>query len=246
MDPKGTRLNKFLASCGVASRRACDALIQAGGVTVNGHPCTNPAVRIANNDLVRVEGRRVTPMTAISIVLNKPRGLVCSKRDELGRPTIYKALPAKFGHLNHVGRLDRDSEGLLVLTNDGALANRLTHPGQKTEKEYRVTLATAFENEILDQLLAGVHTPNGRARAKAVRRLSPRRLSITLDTGQKRQIRHMFQALGHRVSKLVRTRIGAFTDPNLPPGRWRLLDPPDMERLTQPPRDPARGLKPET
>ncbi len=241
MKTDGIRLNKFLASCGVGSRRACDLLIQAGGVTVNGEPCTNPATRVTAGDLVKAEGRRVAPKQAATILFKKPKGYVCSRNDELGRATIYDLLPPKFEHLNHVGRLDRDSEGLLVLTNDGELANRLTHPRNKVEKEYRVTLATAFDNAILEQLVAGVHTPEGRARAKSVKRLSPRRLSIVLETGLKRQIREMFKTLGIRVTKLFRVRIGQLKDPDLPIGRWRVLTARDIELLSPDSADRPRS-----
>lgn len=235
MNRDGTRLNKYLASCGIGSRRACDALIQAGGVTVNGKTATNPATRVNSDDVVRHEGRRVAPKQFITILFRKPRGCVCSKHDELGRATIYDLLPPKFAHLNHVGRLDRDSEGLLVLTNDGELANRLTHPRNKVEKEYRVTLASAFDNAILPKLTAGVRTPEGRARASAVKRISSRRLSIVLETGLKRQIREMCKALGLRVVKLERVRIGQLRDAELEPGRWRMLEPEEIDPLTSNP-----------
>ncbi len=237
MIPEGTRLNKFLASCGIGSRRACDTLIQEGGVSLNGESCTNPATRVSDGDVVRLNGKRVSPRQTTTILFKKPRGYVCSKHDELGRATIYEILPPKFQHLNHVGRLDRDSEGLLVLTNDGELANRLTHPSNKVEKEYRVTLAAAVENHDLEQLVKGVHTPEGHARAKAVKRLSPRRVSIVLETGLKRQIREMFKTLGSRVEKLFRIRIGRLTDPDLPLGRWRHLEHHETEMLRlEPPR----------
>lgn len=240
MNSEGTRLNKYLASCGVGSRRACDALIQEGGVTINGEPCAKPATRVGEEDLVRIDGKRVAPKLTTTILFNKPRGYVCSKSDELGRATIYELLPPKFKHLNHVGRLDKDSEGLLVLTNDGELANRLTHPSNKVEKEYRVTLASSFSNSILPKLLEGVRTPEGRARAKAVKRLSPRRVSMILDTGLKRQIREMFNTLGIKVDKLFRVRIGELTDSELPTGRWRKLESDDLELLT---RNPPRSRK---
>ena len=239
MSAEEIRLNKFLASCGVGSRRACDALIQEGVVTVNGEPCAKPATRVTEEDTVRVDGRRVARKVENTIIFNKPKGCVCSKSDELGRATIYERLPPKFAHLNHVGRLDRDSEGLLVLTNDGELANRLTHPSNKVEKEYRVTLATAFDNEILERLVQGVHTPAGRARAKTVKRLSPRRIAMVLETGLKRQIREMLKTLGLQVTKLVRVRIGSFTDPELPSGRWRALEAPEIEALALTPRPRA-------
>ncbi len=240
MSPTGIRLNKFLASCGTGSRRACDSLIQAGEVTVNGELCTNLATRVTVQDAVRVDGRMVTPKQSTAILLKKPRGYVCSKNDELGRATIYDLLPPKFGHLNHVGRLDRDSEGLLILTNDGELANRLTHPRNKVEKEYRVTLAAAFDNAVLQKLTTGLRTPEGRARAKSVNRLSPRRVSIILETGLKRQIREMFKTLGIRVTKLFRIRIGRLTDPDLPLGRWRPLDAEEIELLTSKPSPPRK------
>ncbi|MCH2063165.1 MAG: rRNA pseudouridine synthase [Roseibacillus sp.] len=237
MISEGTRLNKFLASCGIGSRRSCDSLIQEGGVTLNGESCTNPATRVRDDDVVRLDGKRVSPRQTTTILFKKPRGYVCSKHDELGRATIYELLPPKFQHLNHVGRLDRDSEGLLVLTNDGELANRLTHPSNKVEKEYRVTLAAAVENHALRKLIDGVHTPEGRARAKTVKRLSPRRVSIVLETGLKRQIREMFKTLGGRVEKLFRIRIGRLTDPDLPLGRWRHLEHHETEMLhLDPPR----------
>ena len=228
---KGTRLNKYLASCGVGSRRACDALIQEGNIFVNNSRCENPATQIGPDDLVRVGRKNVSPRTTEVILLNKPAGLVCTAQDELGRGTIYDILPPKLKHLKNVGRLDKDSEGLLVLTNDGDLALKLTHPAQKVEKEYVVTLNQAFPNEVMDQLIKGVHTPEGRAKAKAVRRISPRRVKVVLETGLKRQIRYMFDAVHLKVTKLVRIRIGMLEDTRLELGRWRHLDEAEIEAL---------------
>ena len=230
--PAGIRLNKFLASCGIGSRRACDAMIQRGGVTLNGEACDNPATRVQEGDVLRVEGKRVSPRKTTTILLKKPRGYVCSKHDELERSTIYELLPPKFFHLNHVGRLDRDSEGLLILTNDGDLANRLTHPRNMVEKEYRVTLTTAIDYPVRRKLVSGVQTPEGFARAKSARPLSPRRVSVVLGTGLKRQIREMFKTLGFEVEKLFRIRIGRFTDPDLRPGRWRHLEQHEIDSLS--------------
>ena len=236
--PEGTRLNKFLASCGLGSRRTCDALVQRGGVTLNGEACTNPATRVLEGDILRVEGKRVSPKRTTTILLKKPSGYVCSKHDELERATIYELLPPKFSHLNHVGRLDRDSEGLLVLTNDGDLANRLTHPSNKVEKEYRVTLTNSVDYAVLKKLVTGVQTPEGYARAKSARRLSPRRVSMILETGLKRQIREMFKTLGFEVEKLFRIRIGRLTDPDLRLGRWRHLEHHEVELLSlEPPAE---------
>ena len=189
-------------------------------------------------DILRVEGKRVSPKRTTTVLLKKPKGYVCSKHDELARATIYELLPPKFSHLNHVGRLDRDSEGLLVLTNDGDLANRLTHPSNKVEKEYRVTLTKSVDYAVLKKLVTGVQTPEGYARAKSARRLSPRRVSIILETGLKRQIREMFKTLEYEVEKLFRIRIGRLTDPDLRPGRWRYLEHHEVELLSlEPPTE---------
>ena len=137
MSNETVRLNKFLASGGLGSRRACDELIKSGEISVNGEVCMNPGTQVAQGDEVHCGRKLVSPRQALLILFNKPRGLVCTKNDELQRPTIYHSLPTKLHHLNHVGRLDQDSEGLILLTNDGDLANRISHPRHKTEKEYQ-------------------------------------------------------------------------------------------------------------
>jgi 23S rRNA pseudouridine2605 synthase len=229
--PEGTRLNKFLASSGIASRRGCDALIQEGHVVINGEPCLNPGARVTERDFVKVDGKRVQPRVFTTIVFNKPRGLVCSKSDELGRETIYSVLPPTLQHLNHVGRLDLDSEGILILTNDGELAQRLAHPSKKIEKEYVVTVNQAFTNQLLEQLVKGVYTTEGKLSAKSVRRTSARRIRIVLIQGKKRQIRVMLESLGFKVTKLLRLRIGSFIDTEVAPGEFRLLEPDEVPLL---------------
>jgi len=232
---EGTRLNKFLASCGVGSRRACDALVQEGHVEINGQPCLNPATRVAPRDFVKVDGGRVEPKPTGAVIVNKPRGLVCTKRDELERDTIFSLLPPSLRHLNHVGRLDRDSEGLLLLTNDGELTQNLLHPSKNIEKEYLVTANQPVEDAHLDQFLSGLYTEDGKLQAKEIERLSPRRFRVVLITGHKRQIRVMFETLGYRVQRLIRIRIGAFELHDIPPGKWRHLTADDLERLGRTP-----------
>ncbi|MEI7911534.1 MAG: pseudouridine synthase [Verrucomicrobiota bacterium] len=227
----GTRLNKYLASCAIGSRRACDALIQAGRVEVNGSSCTKLATRIQASDHVKVDGRRVVPRDVTIVAFHKPRGYVCSREDELGRDTIYALLPGALHSLHHVGRLDRDSEGLLILTNDGDLSQRLMHPSKSVEKEYLVTSNQAFENAHLDKFLEGVYTEGGKLRAKAIERLSARRIKVVLDHGAKRQIRLMFETMGYTVTKLLRVRIGQLWLGDLEPGHWALLTPPEVEML---------------
>lgn len=240
---EGTRLNKYLASCGVGSRRACDKIIQGGDVYVNSSRCDNPATQVLADDVVRVGRKTVTPKTTEVFLFNKPPGLVCTKSDELGRETIYHILPPHMQHLKNVGRLDKESEGLLVLTNDGDLALKLTHPSLKVEKEYIVTLNQAFPNEVIERLVRGVQTPEGRARAKAIKRMSPRRVRVILETGLKRQIRYMFDACNLKVTKLVRTRIGMLEGEGLALGHWRELGADDIKQLQANPkvRQVAKG-----
>jgi 23S rRNA pseudouridine2605 synthase len=229
--PEGIRLNKYLASAGIGSRRACDAMVQQGEVVINGETCLSPGYRVQPGDFIRASGRRVEPLELQSIVLHKPAGLVCTRSDENNRATIYELLPPRLHHLAHVGRLDLDSEGLLILSNDGELTQALTHPSHKIEKLYQVTTENAFENSILTQLEKGVFTEVGKARAVSVRRISSRRLEMVLNTGLKRQIRYMIQAVGHRVKRLVRLKIGDLTLDTLKPGKWRFLEKFERDAL---------------
>ena len=237
--PEGTRLNKFLASCGVGSRRACDTLVQEGHVEINGKVCLNPAQRVEPDDFVRVDGKRVQAKETKTVMFYKPRGYVCSREDELGRDTIYTILPPILKHLHHVGRLDRDSEGLLILTNDGDLSQTLMHPSKLVEKEYIVTANQPVLNEHLDLFLSGIYIEKTRMRAKEVQRLSSRRYRIVLETGLKRQIRMMFQALGYQVQKLVRIRIGTLELADLPEGAWFPLDEKGIRQLQVNPKPKA-------
>lgn len=236
---EGIRLNKFLASCGVGSRRACDALVQEGHVEINGKPCLNPAERVEPTDFVKVNGKRVQAKQTNTVMFYKPRGYVCSREDELGRDTIYTILPPVLQHLHHVGRLDRDSEGLLILTNDGDLSQKLMHPSKSVEKEYIVTANQPVLNEHLDLFISGVYVEKQRMRAKEVQRLSSRRYRIVLETGLKRQIRQMFLTLGYQVQKLVRIRIGRLILGDFPEGAWRPLDPIEIEALQSNPKSKA-------
>jgi len=229
----GVRLNKFLASCGVGSRRQCDELIRQGRVELNGSPVTELATRVGPDDHVRLDGKRLKTRQHRVIALHKPRGLVCSRDDELGRDTIYSILPPSLQELHHVGRLDRDSEGLLILTNDGDLSQQLLHPSRSVEKEYLVTINQALEPAHLTQLGEGIHTPEGKLRAKLVERLSQRRLKIVLDHGTKRQIRIMLQALGYQVVRLLRVRIGGLWLGELEVGQWAALNAAEVKRLLE-------------
>jgi pseudouridine synthase len=237
------RLNRYLASCGIDSRRKCDQLIQDGLVQLNGYTCTDLSQKVSDKDFVKIDGKRVQPKQVKTIIFNKPRGCVCTKNDELQRDTIYEFIPPTLRHLNHVGRLDQDSEGLIVLTNDGDLAQRLAHPSQSVEKEYLVTTNQAYENDVLDAFLRGVFIGKGmpRAKAKSVKRLSPRRMLVTLETGMKRQIRLMCKALNLNVVRLVRVRIGMIIDTGLETGRWAELSEEDIQMLQTNPKEQSKG-----
>lgn len=228
---EGVRLNKYLASCGIGSRRACDELIATGRVELNGSPCVKLATRVTESDSVRVDGKRVFPKEEVVVIFHKPRGYVCTRSDELGRDTIYSLLPSSLHALHHVGRLDTDSEGMLILTNDGDLSQQLMHPSKSVEKEYLVTSNQAFENAHLDQFLAGVFTEEGKLKAKHIERISARRIKVVLDHGAKRQIRVMFEALGYQVTKLLRVRIGNLWLGDLETGRWAILNAKEVKML---------------
>lgn len=228
---EGVRLNKYLASCGVGSRRASDELIATGRVEVNGSPCLKHATRITPNDHVRLDGKRMIPKEEIVVIFHKPRGFVCTRSDELGRKTIYDLLPPALQALHHVGRLDTDSEGMLILTNDGDLSQRLMHPSKSVEKEYLVTSNQAFENVHLDQFLTGVFTEEGKLKAKKIERVSARRIKVILDHGAKRQIRVMLEALGYQVTKLLRVRIGKLWLGDLEVSKYAILNAKEVEML---------------
>jgi 23S rRNA pseudouridine2605 synthase len=227
------RLNRFLAAAGIGSRRHCDELIAAGRVTVNGQTCTNFSAQPGERDHVKVDGKLVRAERPLHIILHKPAGFVSTRKDPRARDTIFDLLPAKFPRLFNVGRLDAQSEGLLILTNDGDLAQRLTHPRYKIDKEYEVTLDRAWDAALTPKLLRGILLDGERARIAHLRPRAPTRLGIVLRQGINRQIRRMFEAMGYRVERLVRTRIGNLRLGDLPRGHWRPLSKRELESLRQ-------------
>ena len=168
------RLNRFLAAAGLGSRRSCDQLIAAGSVVINGHRIEKLATTVGPDDDVRVNGRQVRVALPVTLVLNKPRGYVVTRSDERGRRTIYDLLDQGHANLFHVGRLDKESEGLLLMTNDGALSQKLLHPSHGVEKEYEVELDKSFNPELSAKLTRGVHIEGGRGRFETVRIVGPK------------------------------------------------------------------------
>ena len=225
------RLNQFLASAGLGSRRSCEELIRTGQVKVNGAVCANLATTVQPTDIVKVGSRVLHSAAPVTVLLHKPPGFLCSASDPHARRTIFDLLPPNYPRLFHVGRLDRESEGLILLTNDGTLSLKLTHPRYKVEKEYEVVLNKAFDFELVSKLLHGMSLEEGWAKAESVHRLAANKLKVILRQGMKRQIRLMFYELGYEVVKLVRVRIGPIEIGTMPPGSWRVLPQKEIDAL---------------
>lgn len=225
------RLNRYLAAAGEGSRRSCEALILSGQVSINGVVTTNLATQVKPDDVVKVRNRVLHLARPVTLLLHKPPGYLCTASDTHDRRTIFDLLPSNLPRLFHVGRLDKESEGLLLVTNDGELALKLTHPRYKVEKEYEVVLNTAFDFSLAERLTHGIMTPEGRAYAESVHRLAANKVKMVLRQGLKRQIRLMFYELGYEVKKLVRTRIGPLRMGHLLPGMWRELSAKEIEQL---------------
>ncbi len=234
------RLNKFLSSCGLGSRRGVEAIILEGRVRVNGDVCTNLATTITPKDQVMVDQRRIRPNKPVVVALHKPKGYVCTRDDERDRRTIYDLLPAKLRSLAHVGRLDMDSEGLILLTNQGDLAQKILHPTQGLEKEYEVTLEKPFDPALLEKLTHGLHIEEGFARAERAWIIGQYKLGLVLKQGLKRQIRHMLFRVGYEVKRLVRVRIGNLPLTGIPEGSFNELKESEVERLLVNPNPKAR------
>jgi 23S rRNA pseudouridine2605 synthase len=231
------RLAKFLAHAGVASRRAAERLIADGRVSVGGAAVTDPATDVDAGSAVAVDGRPVEPEPREVHALNKPPGVVSTARDTHGRPTVVQLVRSR-RRLYPVGRLDADSTGLILLTNDGELADLLTHPRYGVEKVYRAKIQPArLSPAQLKALREGVELDDGRTAPARVRQVAPGVVEIALREGRKRQVRRMFEAVGHRVVELERVAFGPLGLRGLEPGRSRRLKDSEVECL----RRAARG-----
>ena len=225
------RLNRFLASAGLGSRRSVEELITTGQVRINGRVVTNLATQVGPEDAIKVGSRLLRAEQKITVLLNKPRGYICTASDERDRKTIFDLLPPNWPRVYHVGRLDKESEGLLFVTNDGDLSLALTHPRYKIEKEYEVLIDKPFSPTDREKLLRGFHIMGGRAKAERVEILAPTHLRLTLTQGIKRQIRLMLYELGYEVERLARIRLGALKIGEMRPGEWRLLTAKEIAAL---------------
>ena len=227
------RINKFLAECGVGSRRACDKLIEEKKVKVNGKICALGTEIDEYNDNVTVEGKPVGKIKKPEYyIMNKPKGCVCTVKDDKGRKTVMDFLPPLAGRVFPVGRLDYDTEGLLILTNDGELANRLTHPSNEISKTYLVKVEGFVEDALLNKIRAGVEI-DGKMTKKAnikiiLRNRDFTKLHITITEGRNREIRKMFESVGKNVDFLKRIKIGDLTLTGLNRGEVRKLYPEEI------------------
>jgi 23S rRNA pseudouridine2605 synthase len=224
------RLNAYLARSGVSSRRGADELIKAGRVTVNGAPGQLNTF-VEATDSVQVDGREVGKQALRHVLLNKPRGTITTARDPQGRPTVVDLVGGGV-RVVPVGRLDRDTTGVLLLTNDGRLAHRLAHPRYGVEKTYVADVVGEPGDDAIRALAEGVELDDGRTAPATVRRLGPARLELVLHEGRNRQARRMLEAVGHPVAKLRRSRYAGLDAGRLRPGQWRELS-----------RDEVRGLR---
>ena len=228
---EGERLQKVLARIGLGSRRVCEDLIVEGRVTVNGEiPVLGRRVEVAV-DRIELDGVPLPVLPGlVHYLVNKPAGVVTTADDPEGRPTVVDLVPAE-PRVFSVGRLDMGTEGLLIMTNDGELAHRLTHPSFGVPKEYLAEVDGAPAPTDIRRLREGIELDDGMTAPARVAVVAPTLLRIVIHEGRNRQIRRMCEAIGHPVRRLVRTRIGPLADPSLGPGTWRLLTPAEVRNL---------------
>jgi 23S rRNA pseudouridine2605 synthase len=234
------RLNAFLARAGVASRRGADELIKAGRVTVNGEPGQLNTV-VGAHDRVAVDGEEVARQRLRYVLLNKPAGVVTTARDPQGRPTVVELVPAD-PRVVPVGRLDADTTGALLLTNDGQLAHRLAHPRYGVEKTYVAEVEGDPDEDALQRLRDGVELDDGPTAPARARRLGKGRVELVLHEGRKHQVKRMLGAVGHPVMRLHRSEYAGLNVAALEPGAWRELEPAEVGELREASaREPDRG-----
>jgi 23S rRNA pseudouridine2605 synthase len=229
------QLNKFLAYAAIASRRKAVELIRQGSVRVNNKVVTEPGYVVQDTDIVTVHGKRVVPKEPIYILLNKPAGYITTVSDEKGRATVMDLLGKHIeGRLYPVGRLDRNTTGLLLFTNDGELAQQLSHPRYEITKVYQVTLHKTLHEQDRQKIIKGVRLADGIVQVDRISHpLGPRKnvVRLTLHSGKYRVVRRLFQAVGYQVKKLDRIQYATLTKRGLPVGGWRQLSQQEVNTL---------------
>lgn len=233
---QGERLQRYMARAGVASRRKCEELIACGRVSVNGAVVTEPGSRVYPGDAVALDGREIRPEARRYILINKPAGVVTSVSDPQGRPTVTQLIGSR-ERLFPVGRLDLETTGLLLITNDGDLAHRLMHPSFEIDKVYVAGIKGEISAADIERLGTGVQLEDGMtapAKAQVVgRRRQGSLIELTIHEGRKRQVRRMLEAVGHQVISLHRCRYAMLTDEGLAPGDFRELREGELQTLRQ-------------
>jgi 23S rRNA pseudouridine2605 synthase len=249
------RLNKYIANAGVCSRREADDIIAAGRVQVNGETVTELGLKVARRDRVTVDGNTVNPVDFVYILLNKPKNYITTTDDEKGRNTVMDLVEEATGHRVYpVGRLDRQTTGLLLLTNDGDLANRLMHPSYKVRKVYEVQTPEPITDDQFRVLKGEMQLEDGPAMAHDVKRVSGHQniIQITIFEGRNRQVRRMMEFAGHPAVELMRITYGGLRIKGIRNGRWRYLTPSEVNNLrtlvelftiTEKPASVSRGKK---
>lgn len=230
------RLQKFLADAGIASRRASEEIIRAGRVAVNGTVVSELGTRIdGDHDKVALDGKEVRVRRKLYAALHKPKGVICSRQDERGRPTIYDLLPREWSHLHSVGRLDFASEGLIFLTNDGDFSLRLTHPRYGVRKKYVATVEGKVEPATLALFTQGLCHLGDKLKAEKARLISATKaqsvVELELAEGKNREVRRLFESQGIAVKRLQRFQIGKIKLGELRPGKWRTLTETEIKSL---------------
>lgn len=234
-DADDIRLNKFIANAGICSRREADDIISQGLVTVNGEVIAEMGYRVKKGDTVRYDGRKILPEPFVYILMNKPKDFITTTDDEKGRKTVMDLLAGKVSQRVYpIGRLDRNTTGVLLLTNDGDVAQAMTHPSFNIKKVYHVVLDKKVSGSDLDKLVEGVELEDGVVHADAaafVDNEDRRHVGVEIHSGKNRVVRRMFEALDYEVEKLDRVSMGIFTKKDLPRGKWRFLSDSEIAHL---------------
>ena len=231
-NPELIRLNKYISQSGLCSRRAADELIKKGKVQVNNKVCDQVGTKINKNDKVIVNKKLIKPEKNIYVLLNKPKDYISTNKDTHNRRVVFDLIKGINKRLFSVGRLDRKTTGVLLLTNDGDIAKKLTHPSYKIKKIYSVTLEKKISNDEISQIKNGLFVEDEYIKVDNVERLEKDyEVGIEIHMGKNRIVRKIFESLNHRVSKLDRVLFGPFTKKDLPRGKWRILNQNEIRNL---------------